>query len=284
MLSKDLLGLIVQHTVLDTTTDVSILLEALPTKFRETIFKRLFEIKFPYTLLSDLNLKCRVTYEIGYNFMVKCITDHPKVPKEFENNLFNRKKNRSLMIPINLNPSDSVFEHFKKEFNIDGDKYTIMKSLLTGSHERFSKMLLEHNLIQLIPRPGDCIIDYNDSELGYRDAGKYWCSYRDDHNFIIIPSDIVMFSDYGSLPRDFTFPYYSPEYFKDVLSYYKVIGIDNTHPEIQEQFKKQKDNKTIIFKTTNPPNYLVAENYFIGYTSVSWIGCGSGYSSVFNLF
>lgn len=122
----------------------------------------------------------------------------------------------------------------------------------------FSQMLVDYDLIPLIPRVADCIVDLD--ELGYREHGKYWCLQRENENFEIGGCDTKSFSDYGTIPKEFSFPTYSPEYFWDIVSYNKVLKIDIKHPEINEQLKKQLNNATIELETTSPPNYLFAES------------------------
>lgn len=311
LLSKDVLGLIVQN--LDSVTDLMHTLNALPNSLRPVIFKRLFDVEFPYTQLDDIpskNLENSYDYESGYWYMTELLDGMPKVPKEYKKCIINRRSGKSLMIPINLKPEQEVFQHFFNEFKNEyieyldvfmklwgsdiADKrktecvtdtirddtiYDFMRKMLTGlqisnrsnpgilfqlPQERrylFSQMLVEHNLIPLIPRVADCIIDLN-TYFGYREHGKYWCSHRDDEKggFIIIKLDTESFSDYGTIPEEFSFPRYSPEYFWDIVSYNKVLPIDIDHPEIKEQLEQKKNNIFIDLKTTNPVGYLVAKN------------------------
>lgn len=140
----------------------------------------------------------------------------------------------------------------------------------------FSQLLVEHELIYLIPRVADCIVDLK--ELGYREHGKYWCLQKDNDNFVICGCDTDSYSDYGTIPAEFSFPNYSPEYFWDIVSYNQVLKIDTNHPEIREQLTQQRNNRHIILKTTSPVNYLIAgsdneeRNKEVDYFAyVSWI-------------
>jgi hypothetical protein len=303
LLSKDVLGLIVQN--LDSVTDLMHTLNALPNSLRPVIFKRLFEVEYPYTQLDDIpekNLENTQDYESGYWYMTELLDGMPKVPKEYKKCIINRRKNRSLMIPVNLRPEHDIFQHFLNEFKdeyiqsidfqiqeykqyftcLSTDKlyqrktecttdtvsdetiYELMLEMLTNfklPQERrylFSQMLVEHNLIPLIPRVGDCIIDLN-TDFGYREHGKYWCLNRDGSSFNIVGCDTKSYSDYGTIPNEFSFPRYSPEYFWDIVSYNKVLPIDINHPEIKEQLEQKKNNMFIELKTTNPIGYLVAK-------------------------
>jgi hypothetical protein len=236
--------------------------------------------------------------------------------EEYKGCIFNRRHNKSLMIPVNLYPEQEVFKKFlmefkdeylgyldaidnmfglgeharRKQIKTDSDIiiYNFMSSLMNGLKLEsrrtfnvhyelplqrkylFSKMLLENELIPLIPRVADCIVDLR--ELGYREHGKFWCLQRYNENFVICGCDTVSYSDYGTIPLEFSFPDYSPEYFWDIVSYNKVLKINTRHSEISEQLTKQRNNRHIELITTSPPNYLYAKfnHYAHGFEYVDW--------------
>lgn len=300
-LSKDEIDTIIKN--LKNKQDLLNVAIALPDKYRPTIYKKIFEIEFPYTKLDDIPKMYRTDYESATNYMFKIFSDtYEKTTGEYKDCVIKRRLNKCLMIPVNINPHLSVFEHFWKEFKNEYLEYVDAIDDMYNSKDRmrdnillnekcindfmismmvglkligrrnsmiyyelplsrkylFSQMLIEHELIPLIPQVADCIVDLN--ELGYREHGKYWCMQREGEKFVIGGRDCESYSDYGTIPKEISFPTYLPEYFWDIVSYNRVLRIDTNHPEIREQLKKQRNNSRIELKTTCPPNYLLAES------------------------
>lgn len=291
---KDVFGLIINH--LDDPEDLMRITKCVPNNLRPLTFKRAFEIKFPYTLLSDIpkkRLRNGNDYSSGYLYMSSCLINMPKAHIEYIPFMINRQKNKSLIIPVNLTPSEDVFLHFYYEFKkeyfdcLNNDKCVMpptttrffirdfMRRLLIGlkrsdycnsnsyrllsltRRHLFSQMLVKYSLIPLIPRVADCIVDISGIDYYVQSCYKYWCTRQEGENFEIIECDKNI--DFcGTVPREFSFPKYHPNYFVDIMTKNKLVPVDLKHPEVAKQIEEQKNKSHITIKTTIPPNQLDA--------------------------